>query len=227
MPRRLTLTFALLAGLLGGSAVAQPTDAVNPAADMPPAVGAERAALPAAGGSDTIARLLEAIKPGVDTSIPPTASQITDRIEALLNEGRNQEALAAIQERQSEEENRHAPGVDVQLQFQHARALAALGRASEAQAIYTELTTLYPELPEPWNNLASLYVEQGNLDRAQEALQMALVANPRYETAQANLADVQLMQALRQYEAAAAAGVPGMRDKAEALRNVINKGKNP
>ena len=227
MPRRLILTFALLTGMHGGSALAQPIDAVNPAVDMPPAVGTQGAALPQSGGSDTIARLLEAIKPGVDTSIPPTPSQITDRIEALLNEGRNQEALTAIQARLADEESRHVPGTDVQLQFQHARALAALGRAAEAEAIYTELTTLYPELPEPWNNLASLYVEQGNIDRAHEALQMALVANPRYETAQANLADVQLMQALRQYEAAAAADVPGMRAKAEALRNVLNKGKNP
>lgn len=222
MPRaRLILTFALLTGMHAGHVAAQPVTGGNPAIDIPPAVGTEGMAVPESGGSDTIARLLEAIKPGVDTSIPPTASQITDRIEALLDAGRNEEALAAIQARLAEEQNRHAPGTDVQLRFQHARALAALGRGAEAQAIYTEMTTLYPELPEPWNNLAALYMQQGDVDRAQHALEMALVANPRYATAQANLADVQLMQALRYYETAAAGGVPGMRAKAAALRKLI------
>ncbi|MEI2415600.1 tetratricopeptide repeat protein [Orrella sp. JC864] len=228
MPRaRLTLTIALMSALAAGQAWGQPVGGGNPADDIPPAAGTSSANLPAAGGSDAIARLLEALRPNVDTSIPPTASQITDRIEALLNAGQNEQALAEIQARLRQEENRIAPGTDVQLQFQHARALAALGRTGQAQAIYTEMTTRYPELPEPWNNLAALYVQQGHLDRAEQALQMALVANPRYATARANLADVQLMQAQRNYESAAAGGVAGTRGKASTLRNLIEGKAQP
>jgi len=222
MPRaRLILTFALLSGLAASPALAQPASGSHLVDHIPPATGSSAANMPAAGGSDTIARLLEAIKPGVDTTPPPAPSEITDRIESLLNAGQNEQALRAIEARQQEELNRHAPGTDVQLKFQHARALAALGRASEAEAIYTEMTTLYPELPEPWNNLAALYVSQGNLDRAESALQMALIANPRYDTARANLADVQLMKAQRNYERAAAGGVSGTGGKASSVRNLI------
>ncbi|SSZ76691.1 Predicted O-linked N-acetylglucosamine transferase, SPINDLY family [Bordetella pertussis] len=61
------------------------------------------------------------------------------------------------------------------------------------------MTTQFPELPEPWNNLAALYASRGELERAQDSLQMALRANPDYAAARANLGDIQLMMALRTY----------------------------
>lgn len=218
MPRsRFPLMLALLASLGTGAALAQP---VNPNAP-PPAAGTRGDEKQPEGGSETVARLLEALKPGVDTEIPPTPSQITDKIERLLNEGRNEDALRAIAERQAEEETRHVPGTDVQLQFQHARALAAVGRADEARAIYLEMTTRYPELPEPWNNLAALYVQSGDLDQAQKALEMALLANPGYATARANLGEIQLLLAQRAFQTAASQGIPGAAAKAKALQPVI------
>ncbi|OZI71280.1 tetratricopeptide repeat protein [Bordetella genomosp. 12] len=171
------------------------------------------------GGWDGLAHLLEAIKPGVDTRLDPTPSQITDHIELLLNAGRNEEALQKIEARL--QASRKIPGTDVQLMFQHARALAALKRPQEAEAIYVEMTTRFPELPEPWNNLAALYAARGDLDRAQDALNMALRADPNYAAARSNLGDIQLMIALRTYRQEAARGVPGMKEKAQELDKLL------
>jgi len=55
---------------------------------------------------------------------------------------------------------------------------------------------------------------------------MALLANPSYGTAQANLGDVQLLMALRAYREAGRLGVPGMQGKAGALEALI-KGTHP
>lgn len=178
------------------------------------------------GGWDALAHLLEAVKPGVDTALPPTASQITTHIEQLLNQGRNKEALAAVEKRIAETQSRpDSAGTDVQLEFQHARALAALGRTDEAVDIYTDMTTRYPELPEPWNNMAVLYAAKGDIDRAHDALQNALRASPDYPAARANLADVQLMMAKRSYGQASKLGVTGTQTKERAVDNLLKDSK--
>lgn len=150
---------------------------------------------PEDGGWKGLARLLEALEPSVDTSIPLSASQITDRIAAMLDNNQNAEALAIIEKREQQLQNQLHPGSDVQLLFLRARALAALGQQNEAIAAYRNLTVLYPELPEPWNNLASEYVKQGKLAMAHDALTMALTADPHYSTARTNLSEVLQMQA--------------------------------
>ncbi len=165
-------------------------------------------------GWQGLANLLEALTPGVDTSIPLTASEITDRLAAMLDSGQAQQALEIIERRQAQLKEQNAMGTDVQLLFLRGRALAAVGRSDEAIAGYKEMTTLYPELPEPWNNLAVLYVQQGQLDLAKDALDMALIANPNYGVAKANMGDVQLRLAQRSFEEAAAQGVSGAARKA-------------
>ncbi|QVQ27148.1 tetratricopeptide repeat protein [Achromobacter deleyi] len=175
--------------------------------------------IPPEGGWDGLAKLLEAAKPGVDTRLEPSPSQITTHIERMLNRGENEAALAMIEKRQNEIKDQR--GTDVQLMFQHARALAALNRSNEAIDVYTEMTTRFPELPEPWNNLAALYASRGELEKAQDALQMALRADPGYAAARANLGDLQLMQALRTYKKAAGDGVPGMKEKVREVETLL------
>ncbi len=150
---------------------------------------------PEDGGWKGLARLLEALEPSVDTSIPLSASQITDRISGMLDNNQNEEALAIIEKRELQLQSHQQPGSDVQLLFLRARALAALGQQNEAIAAYRNMTVLYPELPEPWNNLASEYVKQGKLDMAHDALTMALTADPHYSTARTNLSEVLQLQA--------------------------------
>jgi len=176
---------------------------------------------PAEGGWKGLARLLEALEPSVDTSIPLTPSQITDRISSMLDQGQNQQALDIIDKRMAQREASNAIGADVQLLFLRGRALAALGRHDEAVAHYLDMTTKYPELPEPWNNLAAEYVRQGRLEMARDALQMALTADPHYAAAKANMGWVQLMLAGQSFEGAAAQGVPGARGAARETRSIL------
>ncbi len=172
-------------------------------------------------GWQGLANVLEALTPSVDTSIPLSPSQITDRIAAMIDDGRSQEALEIIDKRQAQRDASGEFGQDVQLMFLRARALANTGNTEEATLAYLDLTTQYPELPEPWNNLASLYIKQGNLDRAFDALNMALRANPNYTTAKANLAHVHLLKAYDLYRDAEKAGMRAAAAKAQAVQSIL------
>ncbi len=91
---------------------------------------------------------------------------------------------------------------DPQMRFVKAGVLSAAGRTADAEELLVQLTRDYPELPEPWNNLAVLYASRGQLDRADEALHAALRINPAYATALENLGDLRLRQALEAYQRA-------------------------
>ncbi len=173
------------------------------------------------GGWQGLAKLLQALTPKVDTSIPLTPSQITGRISNMLNEGQNEAALAVIEKRTAQLQQQGTMGTDVQLMFLHGRALAALGRDNEAIDIYRNMTTLFPELPEPWNNLAAVYVKQGKLDMARDALNMALASNPNYATARSNLGDVELLLARQSFQDAARLGINDAQAKATKAEAIL------
>jgi tetratricopeptide (TPR) repeat protein len=79
---------------------------------------------------------------------------------------------------------------DPQMRFLKGVAQTEAGRTADAMATFTALNQDYPELAEPYNNLAVLYAGQAQFDKAREALQMALRANPNYAVAHENLGDV-------------------------------------
>jgi tetratricopeptide (TPR) repeat protein len=95
---------------------------------------------------------------------------------------------------------------DVQAKFKRATVLARLGRDDEAIAAFRELTQQYPELPEPYNNLAALLAKQGRLEEARVALETATRANPSYALAFENLGDLYLRLADASYRRALALG---------------------
>jgi ketosteroid isomerase-like protein len=64
------------------------------------------------------------------------------------------------------------------------------------------LTEDFPELPEPYNNLAVLYASQNQFDKARTALEMAIRTNPSYATAHENLGDVYARLASQAYNKA-------------------------
>jgi tetratricopeptide (TPR) repeat protein len=66
------------------------------------------------------------------------------------------------------------------------------------------LTQDFPELPEPYNNLATLFAANGDHERARIALEQALRGNPSYAIAHENLGDVYGMLASRAYASALA-----------------------
>src|SRR6185369_8048383 len=72
---------------------------------------------------------------------------------------------------------------DPQMRFLKGVLQSEAGRKSEAIETFTALTQEYPELPEPYNNLAVLYAGQGEFDKARVALESAIRTNPTYATA--------------------------------------------
>lgn len=92
---------------------------------------------------------------------------------------------------------------DAQFRFLRALALTELGRQDEAIEALRGLTEDYPELPEPYNNLAVLYAARGQFDEAQRALQTAVHNLPGFATAHENLGDLYLRLAALSYERAA------------------------
>lgn len=153
-------------------------------------------------GWQPLVKVLDALTPKIDTSLALTPKDITDRITQMLNNGQNQEALAAIQKRLQERENNAEINVDVQLLFLQGRAQSQLGLPNDAIESYRQLTIFYPELPEPWNNLATEYMRQNKLGLAAEALDMALLANPNYQLALKNQGELQLMLAHESFKKA-------------------------
>jgi tetratricopeptide (TPR) repeat protein len=64
----------------------------------------------------------------------------------------------------------------------------------------------FPDLPEPYNNLAVLQAAQGRVDSARELLETALRHDPGYALAYENLGDVFIRLAQRAFERAGGAG---------------------
>ena len=79
---------------------------------------------------------------------------------------------------------------DPQMRFLKGVAQKDAGKSTEAIATFTKLTEDFPELPEPYNNLAVLYANQNQFDKAKSALEQALKTNPGYAIAYENLGDV-------------------------------------
>ncbi|HWQ37376.1 MAG TPA: tetratricopeptide repeat protein [Burkholderiales bacterium] len=75
-------------------------------------------------------------------------------------------------------------------------------KPQEAIRIFSALTEDYPELPEPYNNLAVLYAAQGQYEQARKALEMAIRTHPSYAIAHENLGDVYAKMASEAYDKA-------------------------
>ncbi len=91
---------------------------------------------------------------------------------------------------------------DPQMRFLKGVIQRSSGKQPEAISTFTKLTEDYPELPEPYNNLAVLYAGQGQYDKARAALEMAIRTNPSYSTAHENLGDVYARLASQAYNKA-------------------------
>lgn len=172
-------------------------------------------------GWQGLANVLKKLEPSVDTSIPETASQAASRLSNMIAQGQAARALQEIERRQNANDRITAPATDVQMLFLKGRALAALGRNEEAMTVYRGMTSSYPELAEPWNNMAALYLQAGLTDPAYEALKTALSINPRYGVALRNMGMVQLIQSRNAFAQAAQQGIPEASRQAQALGRII------
>ena len=91
---------------------------------------------------------------------------------------------------------------DAQMRFLKGVILTEQNKSADAITIFAKLTEDFPELPEPYNNLAVLYAANGQYDKARAALDKAIRTNPTYATAYENLGDVHAKLASQAYDKA-------------------------
>lgn len=139
-------------------------------------------------------------------------------VNQLLRAGKHPEALAKADQYLAGKPK------DPQMRFLKGVVLTEAGRTGEAIATFQKLTEDYPELPEPYNNLAVLYAGQAQFDKARAALEMAIRTNPSYATAHENLGDVYAKLASQAYSKALQldAGNTAVQPKLNLIRDLFN-----
>jgi len=91
---------------------------------------------------------------------------------------------------------------DARARFLKGLILTEQSKPADAIKVFSALTEDYPELPEPYNNLAVLYASQGQYDKARKSLEMAIRTHPSYAIAHENLGDVYAKMASEAYDKA-------------------------
>lgn len=128
---------------------------------------------------------------------PVRADPIQD-LQALVKQGQFSQALERADSMLASKPR------DAQVRFLKGVVLSELNRGAEAIIVFQKLTEDYPELPEPYNNLAVLYAQQRQYDKARNALEMAIRTHPSYATAHENLGDIYARLASQAYDKALA-----------------------
>ena len=92
-------------------------------------------------------------------------------------------------------------------QFIRAQALSRLGKTEEAIESYQSMLKSNLAQPEVYNNLATLYARQGNLDLARQTLDKGMATNAQYKTLYDNLSAIYVEMARGAYSKALKLGV--------------------
>lgn len=142
---------------------------------------------------------------GADSPEPPPPRYSTpyDGAVQLVKEGRPDQALIQI-DRALKDDARNP-----QLRFLKGVLLAQSEKSAEAEAIFTALIEDFPELPEPYNNLAVLRASANDWEGARQILTRAVAALPTYALAHDNLGEVLLRLAEQAFARAAQHAAPG------------------
>jgi Tfp pilus assembly protein PilF len=114
----------------------------------------------------------------------------------LYADGHAAEALAEVDSLLADD------AADPEVRFLKGVIYADSGRDDDAIEIFAALTQDYPELPEPYNNLAVLFAEKGEFEKARESLLAAIQMHPSYSTAHENLGDLYAKMASLAYDRA-------------------------
>jgi len=137
----------------------------------------------------------------------------------LLKAGDKQQALEKVNRALS------ANPKDPQARFLKGLIFTEQGKQAEAIDIFTKLTQDYPNLPEPYNNLAVIYASQGQYDKARAALEQSIRTHPSYATAYENLGDVYAKLASQAYGKALQldASNTGAQNKLSLVRELVRE----
>jgi tetratricopeptide (TPR) repeat protein len=130
------------------------------------------------------------------SSLPSFAQNKIEEIKLLLKNGKYNHAEILINN--SNGDNLNNP----ELLFYKGINETNLGKKNQAIDTFRDLTERFPELPEPFNNLAVLYAEKAQYRLAKEILEQAIKTNPSYLTAHINLGDIYTKMASEAYNKA-------------------------
>ncbi|MEO6976063.1 MAG: tetratricopeptide repeat protein [Gallionella sp.] len=129
------------------------------------------------------------------TSPVTHADEMTDA-SLLFKQGEHSQALEKVNHYLASKPK------DAQARFLKGLILTEQGKTADAIKIFSALTDDYPDLPEPYNNLAVLYAGQGKYDKAKQLLEKAISTHPSYATAHENLGDIYAKMASQAYDRA-------------------------
>src|SRR5262245_43678053 len=152
-------------------------------------------------------------------AFPARADDLQDA-SRLLKTGQHQQALERVNKVLA------AKPRDPQARFLKGLIFTDQGNTKEAIDIFTGLTKDYPELPEPYNNLAVIYAAQGQYDKARVALEQSIRTHPSYATAYENLGDVYAKLASQAYDKALQidSSNKGAQNKLSLVRELVGGG---
>ena len=136
-----------------------------------------------------------AIGLAISVATPVLADNLPE-VQRLIKQGQYPQALEKVDVYLADKPK------DAQGRFLKGLIYTEMNKPTEAIATFTKLTEDYPELPEPYNNLAVLYAQQKQYDKARTSLEMAIRTHPSYAIAYENLGDVYAKLASQAYDKA-------------------------
>src|SRR3990172_8510767 len=144
-------------------------------------------------------------------------------INRLMKQGHQKQALERVNQYLATKPR------DAQGRFLKGLILVEQNRVPEAIEVFSKLSQDYPELPEPYNNLAVLYATQGQYEKARQALEMSIRTHPSYATAYENLGDVYTKLASQAYDRALQldASNTAAQSKLSLIRELISTNTRP
>ncbi|WP_428825595.1 tetratricopeptide repeat protein [Azonexus sp. IMCC34842] len=147
----------------------------------------------------------------------PVFADNLPEVQRLIKQGQYPQALEKVDAYLSSRPK------DAQGRFLKGLIYTEMNKPAEAINIFTKLSEDYPELPEPYNNLAVLYAQQKQYDKARTALEMAIRTHPSYAIAYENLGDVYAKLASQAYDKALQLdnSNPATQNKLALIRDLI------
>ncbi|MGB4064690.1 MAG: tetratricopeptide repeat protein [Azonexus sp.] len=136
-----------------------------------------------------------AIGLAIGFAVPAFADNLPE-VQRLIKQGQYPQALEKVDAYLSSRPK------DAQGRFLKGLIYTEMNKPADAISVFTKLSEDYPELPEPYNNLAVLYAQQKQYDKARTALEMAIRTHPSYAIAYENLGDVYAKLASQAYDKA-------------------------
>jgi len=156
-------------------------------------------------------------------ALAPAALAGVAEAQKYLQQGQHAQALDEVERALSTNTK------DRQARFLKGVILAEMNKLDEAAAVFTKLSEEAPELPEPYNNLAVIYAQQKQYDKAKAALEMAIRTHPSYAVAHENLGDLYAKLARQAYDRALQidAANTAAQAKLNLIREIISVSSRP